>query len=77
VVWLESLINGEIESNPSMQAEAVRRGIKVSGFADPTMVPIEHAIHGLCLLGDDGTVTRFEGGELLEWRALGRFGATT
>jgi hypothetical protein len=66
-----------IESDPQWQAEAVRRGIKVSGFADPTMVPIEHAVHGLCLLGDDGTVTKFEGGELLEWRALGRFGATT
>ncbi len=56
VVWLESVINGLIESDPEYQAEAVRRGIKVSGFEEPSLVPIVHAVHGRCLLADDGTV---------------------
>ena len=56
VVWLESLINGLIESDSEWQAEAVRRGIKVSGFEEPSHVPIVHAVHGRCLLADDGTV---------------------
>lgn len=56
VVWLESTINGLIESDPTYQAEAVRRGIKISLHDDPTIVPIEHAVHGRCLLGDDGTI---------------------
>jgi len=56
VVWLESSLNGLIESDPEYQAEAVRRGIKVSGFEEPSHVPIVHAVHGRCLLADDGTV---------------------
>lgn len=56
VVWLESSLNSLIESDPEFQAEAVRRGIKVSGFEEPSLVPIEHAVHGRCLLADDGTV---------------------
>jgi len=55
VVWLDSLINGAIESNPIMQAEAKRRGIKISGFADPEAVAIVHAVHGRVYLKDDGT----------------------
>ena len=54
VVWLESVINGLIESDPEWQAEAIRRGIKISKFADPRMVPVEHAVHGLVWLTDDG-----------------------
>lgn len=54
VVWLESIINGLIESDPEWQAEAVRRGIKISKFADPRMVPVEHAVHGLVWLTDTG-----------------------
>jgi hypothetical protein len=54
VVWLDSIINGLIESDPKWQREAVFRGIKVSGFGDPTTVPIMHAVHGLVLLDDDG-----------------------
>jgi len=54
VVWLESIINGLIESDPEWQAEAVRRGIKVSLHADPRMVPVLHAVHGECWLTDDG-----------------------
>ena len=57
VVWLESGLNGLIESDPEYQAEAVRRGIKVSGFGDPALVLIEHAVHGLVLLDDYGGVT--------------------
>lgn len=56
VVWLESGLNGLIESDPEYQAEAVRRGIKVSGFDEPSHVPIQHAVHGLVLLDDLGGV---------------------
>ena len=54
VVWLESIINGLIESDPEWQAEAVRRGIKVSKFVDPRTVPVAHAVHGLVWLTDAG-----------------------
>jgi hypothetical protein len=54
VVWLESIINGLIESDPWWQAEAIRRGIKISLHADPRMVPVEHAAHGLVWLTDQG-----------------------
>lgn len=56
VVWLESDINGEIESDPEMQAEALRRGIKISGHDDPELVEVRHAVHGFVLLRDDGQV---------------------
>lgn len=56
VVWLDSLINGQIESDAVMQAEAVRRGIKISLHADPEETPIVHAVHGRVLLKDDGRV---------------------
>jgi len=56
VVWLESLINGEITANPEMQAEAKRRGIAISLHDEPSHVPIEHAVHGRALLDDDGGV---------------------
>jgi hypothetical protein len=56
VVWIESSINGLIESDPGMQAEAKRRGIKISQHDNPEHVPIIHAVHGRCLLLDDGTV---------------------
>jgi hypothetical protein len=73
VVWLESIINGLIESDTEWQAEAVRRGIKISGFADPLQVPVEHAVHGLVLLHDDldaGGFEPFTPAEAAEWRAL-------
>lgn len=57
LIWLESVLNGLIESDPEMQAEAVRRGIKVSGFADPRLIPVTHAVHGLCFLTNDGRAT--------------------
>lgn len=56
VVWLESGINGLIESDPAWQAEAVERGIKISGHADPELAEVRHAVHGLVLLRDDGQV---------------------
>jgi hypothetical protein len=70
VVWLESLINDLIESDPEWQAEAKRRGIKISGFADPLLVPVDHAVHGLVLLGDDGSVCPLTPAEAAEWRAM-------
>lgn len=54
VVWLTSIRNGLIESDPAAQAEAVRRGIKISGFADPRTIPIIHAVHGEVWLTNDG-----------------------
>lgn len=54
LVWLDSVINGLIESDPAWQAEALRRGIKISGFADPEEEPVEHAVLGRVRLKDDG-----------------------
>jgi len=54
IVWLDSITNGLIESDPEMQAEAKRRGIKISLHADPTRVPVLHAVHGEVWLTDDG-----------------------
>lgn len=45
-VWLESEINGLIESDAKWAAEARRRGIKISRFSDPRLVAISHAVHG-------------------------------
>lgn len=56
VVWLESDVNGLIESDPEWQAEALRRGIKISGHADPELTEVQHAVHGMVLLRDDGQV---------------------
>lgn len=56
LVWLDSLTNGLIEADAGLQAEAVRRGIKISGFDEPSHAPIHHAVHGLCLLDDYGGV---------------------
>jgi len=73
VVWLESLTNGLITSDPEWQAEAKRRGIAISLHDDPTLVPIDHAVHGLVLLADDGTWEPLNGPETLEWHELARF----
>lgn len=56
VVWLDSLINGAIESDQDMQAEAVRRGIKISVHGNPLLIPVQHAVHGLVWLDDHGGV---------------------
>ncbi len=59
-VMLDSLINGQIEADADMQAEAVRRGVKVSRYADPLLVPVDHAVLGLVFLDDDGGFTTVE-----------------
>ncbi|ERG63514.1 hypothetical protein L332_03465 [Agrococcus pavilionensis RW1] len=56
VVWLDSLTNGLIEADPTMQAEAYRRGVKLRGDVVTEEEPIEHAVHGRCFLLDDGSV---------------------
>lgn len=56
VVWLCSEMNGLIESDPLAQIEAYQRGIKLRGDVDPEKAEILHAVHGKCLLKDDGTV---------------------
>lgn len=60
VIWLCSAMNGDIESDPILAREARERGIKISKFKNPTLVPIEHAVHGLVRLNDDGGYTAVE-----------------
>lgn len=60
-VWLEALINGEIESDAKKAAEARRRGIKISRFADPRLIPINHAVHGDVFLDNEGGFTAADG----------------
>lgn len=43
LLWLDSIMNGLIESDADLQAEAVRRGIKISQHSDATEVPVEFA----------------------------------
>ena len=59
-VMLDSLINGQIEADADLQAEAVRRGVKVSRYANPLHVPVLLAAHGWVLLDDDGGFTTVE-----------------
>jgi hypothetical protein len=54
LVWLDSILNGRVEND--LQAEARRRGIKISKWDDPTRVPVFHAVHGLVYLTADGGV---------------------
>jgi hypothetical protein len=63
LVWLDSLLNGLIESDPTYQAEAIRLGIKISGFADPAAEPVEHVVHGRVVLDDDGGFRSVPSGE--------------
>lgn len=56
-VWLESDINGLIESDAKWAAEARRRGIKISRYDDPREVPVLHAVHGPVRLDDYGGFT--------------------
>lgn len=56
-VWLESWVNGGLESNADSAAEARRRGIKISRYDDPATVPVIHAVHGTVYLCEDGTTT--------------------
>lgn len=53
VVWLDSLTNGLIESDPAMAAEARSRGIKISQHDDPRHVPVAYP-DGVFWLTDDG-----------------------
>jgi hypothetical protein len=55
-VWLESEINGFIESRADWAEEARRRGIKISRFSDPRLEPIDHAVHGSVYLDNLGGV---------------------
>lgn len=54
LLWLESEINGLIESDAGWAEEARRRGIKISLHADPAMVPVEYPDGVLRWLDDDG-----------------------
>lgn len=54
LVWLTSEINGLIESDAEMQAEALMRGIKVSVHDDPLKIPVVYYDRRILLLDDDG-----------------------
>lgn len=54
LVWLESELNGAIKDDADLQAEAMLRGIAVSIHADPSLVPVRHAVHGIVFLSSDG-----------------------
>lgn len=56
IVWLCSEVNGLIESDATYAESARARGIKISSHDEPSHAPILHAIHGRCLLDDDGAV---------------------
>ena len=55
LIWL-CAFNSLIESDADAARAARIRGIKISSFAEPSQVPIHHAVHGLCLLADDGSI---------------------
>ncbi len=57
-ILLDSILNGLIESHPYYQAEAIHRGIKISGFADPLEVPVQHVVHGLVYIDDEGGIRK-------------------
>lgn len=59
LVWLESRINGLIESHPAWAAEARSRGLK-QRRNDVRTMPVNHAVHGWCVLNADGTITKVE-----------------
>ena len=65
VVWLESLLNGLIESDPEWQDEAKRRGMKVSQYENPEEVPVLFSDGRWWLLSDDGTKKLYVG----KWEA--------
>ena len=52
--------NSLIESDSVIAAEARQLGIKISRYADPRTVPVQHQQHGLVLLDDDGGFKRVE-----------------
>lgn len=54
VIWLCSLTNGLIESDPALADEARSRGIKISMHADPTTTPVRYPDGRLFYLDDEG-----------------------
>lgn len=72
LVWLCAEINGLIESDAHAARAARSRGIKVprNGRYAAREIPVMHAHHGLCLLGDDGTVAPLKVAEAAELMAV-------
>ena len=56
LIFLCSSENGEIESDALTATTARLAGIKISSHAEPSHEPIQHAVHGRCLLDDEGNV---------------------
>jgi hypothetical protein len=62
LVWLESDINGLIESNAAWAELARLRGVKILLSADPAAERVYHAVYRCWVsLGDDGSVTALSG----------------
>ena len=57
LIWICSALNFDIESSAMTAVLARRTGVKISSFAEPSAVPIVHAVHGRVFLSDDGTVS--------------------
>ncbi len=60
-----SIVNGLIESDAELAAEARRRGIKISLHADTAAVPVEYPGGRIYYLLDDGTREEAPDGALL------------
>lgn len=43
LIWVDSALNGLIESDARWAREATRRGIKISSFARPADIPVRYA----------------------------------
>ena len=74
LLWLDSLLNGLIESDAGYQAEAKRRGIKISLHADPLLVPVQFPDGNHYQLHPDGTRTKLLPADAAEMRALAGIG---
>lgn len=82
LVWLDSVMNGLIESDPEWQATAKAWGVKISLHADPGLIPVyfRHLHSWFVLDGDDrrevtarvalAMMLGFYGDAYLDWKAI-------
>ena len=82
LLWLDSILNGQIESDPQLQSVAKAWGVKVSLHADVEQIPVyrPHMHTWFLLRGDDRYVITalealdrmhgFYGDEYFAWKAI-------
>lgn len=82
LLWLDSIVNGLIESDPDWQAIANAWGVKISLHADPERIPVYYRHeHAWCVLeGDErrritavealDMMLAFYGDAYLKWKAI-------